>query len=129
MILADTTFLIDLQRSSRNPRHQAAAAWLSAHPEVEIALPVVVMGEFAEGFASLSHPVIEHYRSAHRLIKIDLKVARTYSRLSRKLREEGQSIGANDTWIAAIALAEQAPLLTRNVDHFQRVEGLEVRTY
>jgi tRNA(fMet)-specific endonuclease VapC len=129
MIFTDTTFLIDLQRSSRNPRHQSAARWLKNHSEVEIVLSAIVLGEFAEGFETTGHPVIEHYRAAHRIIGVDDRVAVVYSRISRDLRSKGTPIGANDTWIAATALAHLAPLLTRNVVHFNRIEGLEVMGY
>ena len=108
MILVDTTFLIDLQRSDRNERHQAAAAWLKEHPEVEISIPTIVLGEFAEGFESTEHPVIEHYRTSHRILEVDESVAMIYARVSSDLRKKGASIGANDTWIAATAF----------VDHF-----------
>lgn len=128
-VFADTSFLIDLQRAERNPRHQAARAWLAANPEVEIALPAVVLGEFAEGFENAAHPVIEHYRKTHRIVAVDEVVAMSYSRVSRLLRTEGKLIGANDTWIAATALAHQAPLLTRNGDHFRRVGGLGLMEY
>lgn len=129
MIFTDTTFLIDLQRSSRNPRHQSAARWLENHGEVEIVLSAIVLGEFAEGFETTGHPVIEYYRAAHRIIGLDDRVAMVYSKISRDLRSKGTPIGANDTWIAATALAHLAPLLTRNVDHFSRIEGLEVVSY
>ncbi|MCF6311894.1 MAG: type II toxin-antitoxin system VapC family toxin [Verrucomicrobiales bacterium] len=129
MILVDTTFLIDLQRSARNEHYQAALLWLQQHEAVEIVLPAIVLGEFAEGFENVDHPVVQHYRRAHRIIDMDKKVAMIYSRISRDLRRRGQSIGANDTWIAATALSLDAPLLTNNISHFERVEGLEVIGY
>lgn len=129
MILVDTTFLIDLQRSSRNEGHLAAASWLRENASVELALPAIVLGEFVEGFDSDTDPVIEHYRASHRIIEVDDSVAMTYARISRELRTEGQAIGGNDTWIAATALAKQAPLLTRNMNHFSRVSGLKVLGY
>ncbi len=129
MILVDTTFLIDLQRAERHVRHQSAVQWLKDHDEVEIGLPVIVLGEFAEGFETTGHPVIEHYRANHRIVEVDERVAMIYSGISRDLRSKGTPIGANDTWIAATALAHQVPLLTRNLAHFSRVKGLDVMAY
>ncbi|MFK7910700.1 MAG: type II toxin-antitoxin system VapC family toxin [Akkermansiaceae bacterium] len=129
MILVDTTFLIDLQRSSRNPRHQAAEQWLVKHAEAELVLPVIVLGEFAEGFTDPAHPVLEHYRTAHRVIAVDERVALKYGNLSRNLRQQGNSIGGNDTWIAATALAHGLPLLTRNANHYKRVQGIQLEEY
>jgi tRNA(fMet)-specific endonuclease VapC len=48
--------------------------------------------------------------------------ARTHSTLMKK----GQEIGLPDTLIAGICLAEAIPLLTYNLAHFERVEGLKV---
>lgn len=129
MILVDTTFLIDLQRSRRNPRGQAARTWLAENPEAEIGIPAIVFGEFAEGFGSLADPVLEHLRVAHPIIGVDLGVALMYSRISRELRAAGELIGSNDTWIAATAVAREAPLLTRNGGHFGRVGNLDLLTY
>ena len=129
MVIADTTLLIDLQRSDRNERQQQASRWLEEHVDVEIALPAVVLGEFAEGFESAEHPAVRHYRETHRIIPVDEAVAMVYSRVSRELRSTGMSIGANDTWIAATALACGAALVTRNKRHFDRVDGLVLMGY
>jgi len=42
------------------------------------------------------------------------------------LMNKGQEIGLPDTLIAGICLAEAIPLLTYNLAHFERVEGLKV---
>jgi tRNA(fMet)-specific endonuclease VapC len=48
--------------------------------------------------------------------------ARAHSTLMR----QGQEIGLPDTLIAGVCLAEAVPLLTYNLTHFERVEGLKV---
>ena len=46
------------------------------------------------------------------------------------LLDRGERIGARDVLIAGTALGSTDPrVLTRNVDEFARVEGLEVETY
>lgn len=42
------------------------------------------------------------------------------------LMKKGQGIGLPDTLIAGVCLAESVPLLTCNLAHFERVEGLKV---
>ena len=39
------------------------------------------------------------------------------------------SLSANDLWIAATALANQVPVVTRNDREFSRVQGLQVLSY
>jgi predicted nucleic acid-binding protein len=45
------------------------------------------------------------------------------------LRRQGLEIGASDVWIAAAALERALPVLTANVGHFTRIDGLEVIPY
>lgn len=56
-------------------------------------------------------------------------LAPVYGRILAHLQKLGRSIATMDLLIAAAALADGAPVVTRNLDHFQRVPGLEVRTY
>lgn len=46
--------------------------------------------------------------------------------LLRELRSEGRGIDVRDAMQAAICLDAGAPLVTRNVRHFERVPGLSV---
>ena len=57
------------------------------------------------------------------LLPFDRETAVRHSRISRELRASGNRIGANDLWIAAVSLANELPLVTRNVVEFQRVPG------
>ena len=45
------------------------------------------------------------------------------------LRTNGLLIGANDLWIAAIAIRHEVELVTRDARHFRRVPGLRVAAY
>lgn len=46
-----------------------------------------------------------------------------------KLKASGKFIGEIDTLIAATALATEMTLVTRNVKHFERIEGLEIENW
>ena len=50
-------------------------------------------------------------------------------RISADLSSSGESIGVADVMIGATALVHDRPVVTRNVDHFERIEGLEVVSY
>ena len=45
------------------------------------------------------------------------------------LRETGQIIGIEDVMIAATAIANQSTVITGNVDHFSRIQGLNVKNW
>ena len=57
-----------------------------------------------------------------RQIRIDSRVVRVYS----ELRSSNVSLAQPDALIAASALARRLPLLTLNVRHFARIEGLSL---
>lgn len=74
--------------------------------------------------------------SAHRFLRADPSVelclsavALVYGALSRPLRVAGRLIGSNDLWIAATSLRYGLPLVGANVEHFRRVEALQVVSY
>ena len=58
------------------------------------------------------------------IIPFDNFVLDTYGKIRAALELKGQKIGANDTMIAAIALAHNATLVTNNIKEFSRIEGL-----
>jgi predicted nucleic acid-binding protein len=125
----DTTLLIDLQRERTAGESGPAHALLERDPEIELFLPSVALGEFAEGFEHPDHPVLRAVRELHVLLPVDEQTALRYGRLTRGLRGRGTLIGANDLWIAATALRYGIPLATADISAFGRVPELEVVAY
>lgn len=129
-VALDTTFLIDLQRERRRGDGQGPAQrFLERDRELRLHLPAVALGEFAEGFEDPGHPVLQACRELHVLLEVDEETALHYGRITRSLRREGRLPGSNDLWIAATALRHELPLVTRDGEHFGRVEGLEILGY
>jgi len=62
-------------------------------------------------------------------IAFDDDAAAHYAALRVLLQRAGTPIGANDMMIAAIALANDLTLVTRNQDEFLRVPGLRVESW
>lgn len=125
----DTSFLIDLARESGRGENGPATRFLASAEEARLFLSLVVVGEFAAGFAARERSAVTTLLAAFEVLEPTLEVAWTYSRSYRYLRENGLLIGSNDLWIAATAVAHGMPLVTANTGHFQRVPGLEVVTY
>ncbi len=124
----DTSFLVDLERERRiggGPAHR----FLQADPGAELSLSVVALGELVEGYDDADHPVLHAIRQSHRLLDIDEASGLVYGRITRALRARGSLIGTNDLWIAATSVRHHLPLLTADVAHFGRVDGLEVVSY
>jgi tRNA(fMet)-specific endonuclease VapC len=62
-------------------------------------------------------------------VAFDDVAAEHYGILRVELRRAGTPIGANDMLIAAIAIAADLTLVTRNQDEFLRVPGLRVQIW
>ncbi|ADQ69418.1 nucleic acid-binding protein [Halogeometricum borinquense DSM 11551] len=59
----------------------------------------------------------------------DGAVMKKAGRLDGRLTDDGRQVGIGDTVIAATALVHEEPVLTENVAHFERIDGLEVESY
>jgi tRNA(fMet)-specific endonuclease VapC len=125
----DTTFLIDLQRERSAGDDGAAHQFLKRSPDAELFLSAVALGEFAEGFDEAEHPIVVAMRDGHTLVPVDDQIALVYARVVRELRRRGVLIGANDLWIGCTSLRLGIPLVTANVEHFRRIDGLGIAQY
>jgi predicted nucleic acid-binding protein len=65
---------------------------------------------------------IEH--ETHEIMTVDLEAAKIAGHIFGDLHRTGQPIGRSDPFIAAIALREGLPLISGNLQHFQRIQAL-----
>jgi predicted nucleic acid-binding protein len=92
---------------------------------------IIVVGEIYEGL--VKDPRAEEHGAAFQLflsgvdvLSPDETVAHRWAEIRAGLRSRGQLLPDNDLWIAATALARGLTLVSRNVRHFQRIEGLKL---
>ncbi len=121
--IADTSVFI--ARESGRPVN------VSALPD-ELAISVITVGELRAGVL-VAGDVEQRDRRLATLsramlldaIGIDTSIAETWARLRASLRESGQRVGVNDSWIAATALALGVPVVTQDRD-YDGIPGLDV---
>ena len=99
----------------------------------EIAIPVIVAGEFAFGIARSRHR--EAYeRSLQRMLDrctvldVDMQTARHYAAIRLELKAAGTPIPSNDAWIAALSRQHAMAVMSRD-GHFDFVAGLRRQTW
>lgn len=130
MILLDTDICIHLL----NAREPALLERFRAHSPLELALCSVVRAELLWG-ARNSGRVDENlerirvFAGPLKSLTFDDDCAEHYAVIRADLAARGTPIGPNDTLIAAIAVAHQATLVTRNRREFQRIESLQLETW
>ena len=115
----------------------ALSAAAEEHPSVvgilagaqQLALPVVVIGEYRFGIAQSRHRA--RYRRwldglivDCRVLDITEETTHHYAAINVELRQAGKPIPTNDLWIAALCRQHVLPLLSRD-RHFDAVSGIQ----
>lgn len=128
-LILETSFLVDLERELVAGTAGPAQNFLELHDGHPLYITFTIAGELAAG------PRIGDRRAWDRLVApFDVlpctpDVSWRYGRLFRYLKGNGLLIDANDLWIAATAVTQGIPLVTRNEKHFARVPDLQVIGY
>ena len=128
----DSCFLIDYERERAGrklSRNSSPLSFLSNLETTALAISPVALAEFAIGFSTFTHPVLQVVLSNFELLSSSIQVSFSYSRIYLELRSNNNIIGTNDIWIAAYSLAYDLPLVTNNIKEFSRISGLKVLGY
>ena len=135
MIHLDSSFLIDLQRETHAEKPGGAFEFLEGLDDAEVlAVSAHVVCELRVGVELSRKPLkeseaLDHLMSGLVVVYPDERFPVIYARLLAAIQRSGGTISAMDLLIAATALVDDAPLVTRNVRDFSRVPGLRVLGY
>jgi predicted nucleic acid-binding protein len=118
--LADTSVFI--ARESDRPLQE------SLFPD-ELAVSIITIGELRAGVLATNDVKIRDQRLATLTaamtldpISVDDDVAAQWARLRVLLRDSGQRMPVNDSWIAATAMALNVPIVTQDDDYIRLAE-------
>jgi predicted nucleic acid-binding protein len=121
--LADTTVFI--------AREAGRVLRVGALPEV-LGVSVITIGELRAGVLAAGDVDTRDRRLAtltqalaFEPVPVDERVADAWARLRIQLRDRGQRMPVNDSWIAATAIALQVPVVTQDDDYLE-LPGLAV---
>jgi tRNA(fMet)-specific endonuclease VapC len=127
--LLDTNVLSQLIRDPRGP----VATRIATTGDAQVFTSVVVASELRFGARKKGSTVlsdrVDQLLASIDVVPLEVGVDQIYADIRHELESAGQSIGANDLFIAAHALEQQATLVTDNVAEFQRVRGLNVENW
>ena len=129
-MILDSTFLVDFEREKKRQAPGAASFFLRDHKDTRFSITFTILGELAAG-KSLGgeREAWMRFIQPFRILESSEEVAWQFGIAFRTLQAQGNLIGANDLWIAATAIANGLPVVTRNTKDFARVPGLAVIGY
>lgn len=126
----DTDILIDLLRNVKK-----VVGFLAEIEEKGNLLSTTAINAFelyhgAHKSREREHNLLATRKLLNRLIllPLELRSAETAGRIYAELETKGQPIGLRDALIGAITLTKGHTIITRNVEHFQKITDLKVIT-
>jgi tRNA(fMet)-specific endonuclease VapC len=127
VVILDTDLLVAYLRQLEDARH-----WIgNREDEGPFCITPIQLLELYKG-AYLSKKQQENVEEVQKLIS-GLKLlhitplsAEIFGKIYSLLKQRGELIGEYDLIIASVALANSHPVVTRNIDHFNKVQGLIV---
>jgi predicted nucleic acid-binding protein len=128
-LILETTFLIDFERENNRGTAGPALAFLEANEDARLYITFTVAGELAAGTSLADRARWQEFLAPFHVLAFTADVSWEYGRAYRYLQENRLLIGTNDLWIAASGLAYRMAIVTRNVQHYRRVPGVQVAEY
>lgn len=133
MFLLDTNVLSELMRAQSEP---TVVAWLDQQLDSELFYCAVSKAEIEWGIAKLPEGKRKQQLAASadnvftlfndRCLAYDCVAASVYVEVAQLAKLAGRPMSTEDMQIAAIALANDASLVTRNVADFEVLKGLKL---
>ncbi len=122
MKILDSDHCVAILRGDLDPREVVS-------PDEELAVTAISVGELTHGaWKSARYEEnlarLDTLLTAVLVLPYDEGAARTFGLLKAQLERAGQRVSDLDLQIASIALEHDAPLVTHNLKHFERVPGL-----
>ncbi|MGI0079371.1 MAG: type II toxin-antitoxin system VapC family toxin [Nitrososphaerales archaeon] len=123
----DTSFIVDIIRGNAGALQELKRLENKGSSITTAAITTCELFEGAYGSEQPEKEVSRVKAIVHRieLLEFTLDVCERYG----KLKSAGRTIGDLDTLIASAALVYNEPLLTSNIEHFNRVPNLIVKDW
>ncbi|MBX0285910.1 type II toxin-antitoxin system VapC family toxin [Haloarcula salinisoli] len=130
-MIQDTSFLIDILNGDEDATDVLELIERDNRPEKVAAITSL---ELYEGIGRSEKPAEEQRQvlavlESKHVIPADHGIMKHAGELSASLITAGERIDREDCIIAATAIQENEPVLTRNAAHFDRVPNLDVESY
>jgi tRNA(fMet)-specific endonuclease VapC len=129
-VILDSTFLVDVLRGERTVEELLGEVDTSGPPFVtSVTIMELYEGIYLAESTERERAIVEELLDGINEIPFDRACAKRAGQINAELVSTGQPVDETDVMIAATALDYDLPVVTRNVDHFDRIEALAVLSY
>lgn len=131
-MILDTSFLEDVAREDSAALEAAATLEEKQIPE---RLSAMTLYELYWGVGYVDRPqaerdAVDAVLGTKEVYPVTPEIARKAGRIAGSLGRQGEPLNdPGDELIGATGLVHEEPVLTKNVDHFERIPNLEVEPY
>jgi len=130
-MIEDTTFIIDILHSDSDALAYLDGIEKENRPEKVASITVL---ELYEAVPQLDVPEDRRQKlldvlDTRHIVAADEPVMRKAGKISGTLVSRGKEIDREDCIVGATALLTDEPVVTRNENHFERIDDLTVETY
>lgn len=77
---------------------------------------------FEVWYGKRKEELIDNFLDAFNILNLDKESAKKAAEIAKSLEQKGKSLDTRDIFIGAICIENNAPLLTNNKKHFERLE-------
>ena len=130
-IIADTDYLSDFL-AGKTPAKKITFNLIKEEMFVvttTITVSELYYGKYRRKWQERRSKTLEELITSLTVLPFTIEHVKKYGKIRASLIDNGLDIGFAGTAIASIAIIEELPLLTANVEHFNRVDGLKIRIY
>jgi len=129
-VILDSTFLIDVLRGKASVEELLGEVDVSGPPFVtSVTVMELYEGIYLAESTERERAVVEEMLDGINEIPFDRACGKRAGQINAELVAAGEPIDETDVMIAATALDYDLPVVTRNVDHFDRIDGIDVVSY
>ena len=126
--LIDTDWIIDVLRRTRGSRERVSERLGAGIGVSMITIAELYVGPYKGADPQSEAEPITIYLAHFSTLPVDEETCEIFGQVKARLELDGQPIGDFDTMIAATALQHNLILLTNNIKHFERVDGLSIES-
>lgn len=130
MICLDTSFILDLLKKRPETISKLSLFMGEEIASTEINYFEVLYGVFKRKDLSKNElESVQNMFNSIMVLPLESRSAYKSAEIAGELSKKGLTIGANDALIAGICKANNGTILTKNIKHFSRINGLKIETY